>query len=382
MSSSKIENGHQKHARLTKPFLGYYGRNELALMGTPCHNIKKLASGIMEEFGKDLKVSFVDADHKAADLEQQAALAQGAALAFTDKINYRRFDFQGDFNNYHIKSFFNDNDLVLVNGNHFKAAEQILVIDPKKPLEGKMERITDPVLVILTPEANEIPNYLKEITGEVPVIKWGDNDGLKEFIRGWLIKRTPQLKGLVLAGGKSQRMQQDKGALHYHGMTQRRYVHHQFKELGMDSWISCRQDQLGSLEKDLPLLPDSFQGLGPLGALLSAFMEDPNCAWMAVACDLPYLNRSTMQFLMDHRDPSKIATAFQSPVDEFPEPLITIWEPKSYLIMMQFVHQGYSCPRKVLINSDIARIQAPDPKALSNINHPHEYHEVLKELSS
>ena len=54
----------------------------------------------------------------------------------------------------------------------------------------------------------------------------------------------------------------------------------------------------------------------------------------------------------------------------FPEPLITIWEPRSYPTLMQFLTQGYSCPRKVLMNSDIQLVVPEFPEELTNVNHP------------
>jgi len=42
----------------------------------------------------------------------------------------------------------------------------------------------------------------------------------------------------------------------------------------------------------------------------------------------------------------------------------------------------YSCPRKVLINSDVRLLQAPEPKDLSNVNNPEEYQEAVADLRS
>jgi molybdopterin-guanine dinucleotide biosynthesis protein A len=77
---------------------------------------------------------------------------------------------------------------------------------------------------------------------------------------------------------------------------------------------------------------------------------------------------------------SSIATAFNSPDNEFPEPLITIWEPKSYSILLSFLAQGYSCPRKVLINSDVNLLQAPNPEALTNVNTPEDLEKVKRTI--
>ena len=63
-----------------------------------------------------------------------------------------------------------------------------------------------------------------------------------------------------------------------------------------------------------------------------------------------------------------MATAIYNPETGFPEPLITIWEPRSYQVILNFLAQGYSCPRKVLINSDINLLKLEEPRVLLNVN--------------
>ena len=125
---------------------------------------------------------------------------------------------------------------------------------------------------------------------------------------------------------------------------------------------------MAALGSSYPALPDTFEGLGPFGAILSAFREYPDVAWVVIACDLPLLDAPTLQQLAQERKTSKIATAFISPNDSMPEPLIAIWEPKSYAVLLQFLAQGYSCPRKVLLNSEVHLIEPAQPQALTNVN--------------
>jgi molybdopterin-guanine dinucleotide biosynthesis protein A len=93
------------------------------------------------------------------------------------------------------------------------------------------------------------------------------------------------------------------------------------------------------------------------------------------------MDDNTLAYLVDNRDPSAIATAFKSGFDDFPEPLITIWEPKSYPVLLAWLAQGYSCPRKVLINNDIKLLQAPDLDALTNVNTPEDLEKVKQVLN-
>jgi molybdopterin-guanine dinucleotide biosynthesis protein A len=178
----------------------------------------------------------------------------------------------------------------------------------------------------------------------------------------------PPLYGLVLAGGRSKRMGKDKDLMEWHGKAQRYYAADMLKDFCEEVFISCRPEQAKDIDISYLALPDTFLNMGPYGAILSALRTQRDKAWLIVACDLPLLNEKTLAFVKAQRDVHKIATSYQSPYDGLPEPLIAIWEPDSYATLLNFLGQGISCPRKVLINSDIKLLHPPDPEALMNVN--------------
>ncbi|MEO1714425.1 MAG: hypothetical protein AAFU60_13920, partial [Bacteroidota bacterium] len=98
--------------------------------------------------------------------------------------------------------------------------------------------------------------------------------------------------------------------------------------------------------------------------------------------DLPYLSMDSLMALVDGRNPSKLATCFHNPSTGFPEPLITIWEPRAYPKLLEFLAQGYSCPRKVLINSDVEEMPLLSMEEIYNANHPDEYRAAKEKLAS
>ncbi|MEM8907316.1 MAG: NTP transferase domain-containing protein, partial [Bacteroidota bacterium] len=340
-------------------------------------------------------VSYVDANHQNADAEALAGrLADGimdfgAQLEYTDKISHHRINFQAQLDRYQYRNWFNEQDIVLVNGNHFIAQQQIVVIDPRKEksLQKKLNRLTDVQLILLEEGVNQLPDYLKthlieQQVGQIPVLELQDRKGIIQFLEQKMIDALAPITGLVLAGGKSQRMGRDKGRINYHGKEQRAYLFEQLDTLCKETYLSCRPEQAASMLLEFPVIADTFMGLGPFGALLSAFRQYPDRAWLVIACDLPLLDNATIQQLIAQRDPSKIATAFNSPINEFPEPLITIWEPKSYPILLQYLAQGYACPRKVLIHSNVKLVDAQNPQALMNVNKPEEYEQVMAILDN
>ena len=183
---------------------------------------------------------------------------------------------------------------------------------------------------------------------------------------------VPPLNGLVLAGGRSTRMGRDKGLITWHGKEQRYFMSDLLQQFCSEVYISCRPEQLAEIDTSYQALPDKYNDLGPNGGIITALEHNPSHAWLITACDLPLLDKETLQFLIKHRDSSFIATTFQSPHDQLPEPLIAIWEPESLPVLLNFMEKGYKCPRKVLINSSIKQLSAPNPSALMNVNKPEE----------
>src|SRR5438046_2730691 len=95
----------------------------------------------------------------------------------------------------------------------------------------------------------------------------------------------PMLNGLVLAGGRSVRMGTDKGVISWHGKEQRYYMADLLRPLCRDVFISCRAGQQLQMDPGYETIIDAFPGLGQFGAILSAFGEQKNAAWLVVACD-------------------------------------------------------------------------------------------------
>lgn len=370
-----------------RPELGNFGRNEWAIVGAPCGDIKALAEKLIAALSPVAKIAYVDAQHSDEPESASNRITAGAVLEYTKMDGREQLTYNGELNYFHNRVLFNNVDMVLLNGNHHPAKKQVVIIDSRKKasLQKRIEQLSSVRLFILADSEAELFDFIKDAVPDwqqVPVYRMDETGKIISFFKDELAKAKPLLNALVLAGGKSERMGQDKGGINWHGKDQRYHMADLLKNYTDKVYISCRADQQQHIDSAYPALPDTFMGLGPFGAIVSAFREQPEKAWLVVACDLPLLDKHTLNELVARRDASAIATAFQSPQSEFPEPLITIWEPKSYPVLLSFLAQGYSCPRKVLINSDTRVIQAADPGALTNVNTPEEMERVKAILAS
>lgn len=190
--------------------------------------------------------------------------------------------------------------------------------------------------------------------------------------------------GLILAGGFSKRMGQDKALLNYHGKPQVNYVHDLLLPYCENIFVSLREDQatlpVYQSFKSLIDAPE-FKDKGPIGGILTALTSYPNVAWLVLACDLPFVTGTTIATLLAKRNPSTVATAFRSTTNQLPEPLCAIWEAFSLDKVLSLYQQGIFCPRKALIKLDAHIINQDNPQWLDNVNNHDEYQAALKILN-
>lgn len=366
----------KRHGQITKRDLGYFGKCELALYGTTCDEVQRIARDVSNHLPKHRTV-FIDADHNPKVAESSYdrwQLDSNGGVAFTQQSPQDKYPRQASLFGY---------DLVLVNGNHHAARQQIVACREEKSgsLRKRAQELTH-VSAIILGEDGKLTDTVRELVPNVdslPHFHPRQLQDLAEYI-SHQIMQVPELHALILTGGKSSRMGRDKALISYHAQPQFLHLTHVLKSLHIRPFISCRPEQVPFFEDHgLDVIPDRMVDLGPLGGMVSAMMHHPDHAWLMLACDVPGVDADLITELIQARNPASIATAFAGSLQGFPEPLIAIWEPKSIMPAMQTIALGSSCPRKVLIQYQATTIRAQHPEKLDNINTPDEAADYLDE---
>ncbi len=371
-----------RHGKLEKIVWGKYARKEVALYGTTCEEIEHFTA-FMQKALDPYFISYIDASHAESptiknELTHRVTfglsgiyIATKSQPEITQRLNFLR------------------TDLAVINGNHFEGDTQIILYNPDKEVSllRRKKQLTHVLAVVLPDGLETFPDHLiQELSLNLQLVRIFHQRELEffiPFIRQHFLT-PPPLKALVLTGGKSSRMGTDKSNLIYHSTPQYLHLYELLKRLQVEEvLISCRAEQRAEYESEgLKILEDRMIDMGPLGGILSAFMQEPCTAWLVVACDLPLVDADLIMQLLESRDPAKSATAFLNEEFHLPEPLLSIWEPKIYSEALLWLSWGYSCPRKVLINTNCKLLNAPDGGKLANINTPAEYTSIKNQLSS
>jgi len=364
---------HQKHTQLTKRNNNTFAPNEIAILGTKCNIIATLVQQVAKQLSH-YKLAYFDASH-SKDVENLAVekyvFHHEGSLQISTHEKVNKFNQRIQFSDY---------DYVFINGNHYQASKQILILDEEKEASvlKRLEQLDSIQFVVKLDKNTDYFSFLEEKYPQIKNITCytiDELDKITNHIENLIKEKIAPIKGLVLTGGKSTRMGSDKSILNYHGKPQKEYAKELLENAGMKVFYSVQNPSKNENE-----IADTFLHLGPFGGICSAFQKDPNAAWFVLATDVPFVDEALIELLLQRRNPSKTATAIKGKGKDFPEPLITIYEPKAYAKLLSYLAQGYSCPRKVLINSEV-EIVAVDDALIRNINTPQEFELAKKELT-
>lgn len=192
--------------------------------------------------------------------------------------------------------------------------------------------------------------------------------------------------GLVLSGGKSKRMGNDKALLSRDspdGQSQLAFIVQLLGPYVERVFVSTRDDQKDNPERRrFDQVVDHYDDMGPLAGILSAMDDYPDADWLVVACDLPNISGTTLEYLLANRSPAHPFTAYVSSHDGLPEPLCAVYRADSKPIVRQFADDGICCPRKILIRSDTLLLDQLDPASLDNVNTPDDLADSVLQVAS
>ncbi|WP_084639564.1 NTP transferase domain-containing protein [Geitlerinema sp. PCC 9228] len=326
----------------------YYNPFELAIVGSEPERCRQIARSLAQYRWHHLgeRMAVVDCTYQSAPATPHASPPE---LQYTTSgFHLHRHE---QFDRYHNNRWLIDMDSVAI------ATCEIPDSIPCIFVTSATEKNTNPTICVALTEDT------------------ADTASLSAHIdRYWHAQTTTiPIHGLVLAGGYSTRMGQDKATLNIHGCSQARYAADLLAAHCDTVYVSKRTDQTMPADAThYPVLPDRYLNFGPTGGILSAQDTVPDAAWLVLACDLPFVSANTLEFLLHHRHPQRCATAFRNSQNNFPEPLCTIYEPKSRFAFHQFLALGSQCPRQMLNNSPTALLSQPDARWLTNINTPEE----------
>jgi molybdopterin-guanine dinucleotide biosynthesis protein A len=194
------------------------------------------------------------------------------------------------------------------------------------------------------------------------------------------METVSQVAGFVLAGGGSSRMGRDKGLLELDGEALVvRAANLAASATGAPATIigGTAYTPLG-----LRVVGDDLPGAGPLGAIATALRASVAPWNLIVACDLPYLTREWLEFLVDRALGSN-ADAVLPMNERGAEPLCAMYNKRGEQVIRGALNRGTRKVTDGLAGVRVEYIEPAEWKAFDsegllfkNMNSPADYEEA------
>ena len=162
-----------------------------------------------------------------------------------------------------------------------------------------------------------------------------------------------QITGILLAGGKSSRMGQEKGLVQFRNRP--------MIQIGIDL-LSNYADRLlissGNPEYDrfgLELVRDQVSGQGPAAGLAAALRSATTPWCLVVACDLPFLRPELIDGLLDHACNCQAVLPVH---DGVAEPLAALYHRDLFEVFEKAVAGGNLALNRILASCGVAYYDA------------------------
>jgi molybdopterin-guanine dinucleotide biosynthesis protein A len=190
---------------------------------------------------------------------------------------------------------------------------------------------------------------------------------------------VPEVSGVVLAGGQSRRLSQDKSLLQIDGRWILESVVQKLSSLTQDLLIVAangdKLDRLGAR-----VVPDVQTGRGPLVGILTGLEAMRHSRGVFVACDMPLLNLGLLRYMILVSEGHDVV---MPRIGEYIEPLHAVYHRSCLPHIVDALDRGQHRPASFLGQVCVRyveqrEIETFDPRHLSffNINTPDDLREA------
>lgn len=187
------------------------------------------------------------------------------------------------------------------------------------------------------------------------------------------------ISAIILAGGQSRRMGRDKALIDYNGKPIIAHVIDTLRELSDDVIVVSNRSEIYA-PFGARIVPDYDPPSGPLGGILTGLSAAKNDLALVVACDMPFLNRSLLRYLIERA--GKVDAVVMQYQDEY-EPLHAVYR-RTCLPSIQR-HLANGDRRVISFFADVHLLTVPaeewlplDPAArsIANLNTPEDLQQL------
>jgi molybdenum cofactor guanylyltransferase len=176
--------------------------------------------------------------------------------------------------------------------------------------------------------------------------------------------------GIILAGGKSSRMGQDKALLKIDGEPMIGHVSKLLRAFCDEIIVSSSNKehaQFGDF-----MVEDAIKDSGPLAGIQAGLLAAKNDQCFVLSCDTPFVTKEVLERLRENSEGKLITVSSNS---HRLQPLIAIYSKKALRDISSYLERDERSllPLQKICNAKVVHFDANDSKAFENLNTPSEW---------
>ena len=260
----------------------------------------------------------------------------------------------------------------------FANDEEWIVIDEIGPLEIKFEKGFHQIIIDfleVNDKTKKILFVVRDFLVDDFIQKYGIKKGEILPLNYFKNEHILPINGIVLAGGKSSRMETDKAELIYKEVPQWKAAENLLNNFCKNVYISINHEQAKTWAKSEQqnFVEDKvkFKNKGPISGILSVADENTEEGFFVLGIDYPFLQLKNLIQLNNLRSESYEAICFEK--DGFVEPLCTIFEKSAIEKLKIYFEKGGESLSKFLKTIETKKVKIAEEHFLKNVNSKEEY---------
>ena len=189
--------------------------------------------------------------------------------------------------------------------------------------------------------------------------------------------RFPDVTGVILAGGESNRMGSDKALLTIDGVSFLNRIRETLSGVVGDVVISAREEQDYTVPRSR-VIGDVYKNCGPLAGIHAALSAIPTPRALVVSCDLPLITPEACRRLLTADVPDDVVVARS---EGRLQPLFGLYHKKILPALERYLRQDRYSVLDFLNGVDVTVVDLGPSAGLMNVNTPGEYADILSAAS-
>ena len=189
------------------------------------------------------------------------------------------------------------------------------------------------------------------------------------------MKKQQNISAIILAGGKSTRMNGNKALLPVYGKRLIETIVHTLEEYFVEILISTRcSNQFDFLEHRMVI--DEKPGHGPLMGILSGLRASSNSVNFVIACDIPEINLQFIEEMTNHINGYDIVVPV-SGKDKY-EPLFSLYNKSVIPKIEGLLNEGQKKISNLFARCNTKYLPMKDNGWFYNLNTLNDYNQYIK----